>query len=228
MKLKLFLIVILFSPLYLFGQKPCPGLPTVSYAGKTYNTVKIGEQCWLKENLDVGTKIDISKDASNNSVIEKYCYNGDPANCTKYGGLYQWDEAMQYVNTKGAQGICPSGWHIPTYEEFELLMSTVNNDGNRLKAVGQGIKDGAGTNSSGFSLLLSGAAYISGTGTFGSNFSFFSEKGLFWSSSEGSIYRNPSWFERALYFFVYNNSREIPRVDLVEKKWALSVRCLKD
>ena len=43
---------------YLFSQNPCPGLETVEYEGKTYNTVQIGEQCWLKENLDIGTMID--------------------------------------------------------------------------------------------------------------------------------------------------------------------------
>lgn len=68
---------------------PCPGTPTVSYGGKTYNTVQIDSQCWLKENLDVGTRIDGDHNATNNSVIEKYCYDNDTANCTTYGGLYQ-------------------------------------------------------------------------------------------------------------------------------------------
>ena len=39
------------------GGSPCPGIPTVTYAGKTYNTVLIGNQCWLKENLDVGMRV---------------------------------------------------------------------------------------------------------------------------------------------------------------------------
>ncbi|HSL89900.1 MAG TPA: hypothetical protein VK870_11395 [Ignavibacteriaceae bacterium] len=55
----------------------CPGTPTVTYAGKTYNTVQIGNQCWLKENLDVGNMIIGSLNQFDNGIIEKYCYNND-------------------------------------------------------------------------------------------------------------------------------------------------------
>ncbi len=58
---------------------------------------------------------------TNNSSIEKYCYNDVPANCETYGGLYQWDEIMQYTTTPGVQGICPSGWHLPTGEEWKQM-----------------------------------------------------------------------------------------------------------
>jgi len=78
---------------------PCPGIPTVTYQGQVYNTVLIGSQCWLKENLNVGTMINGSQNQTNNSTIEKYCYDNDPANCDEYGGLYQWDEMMQYTTT---------------------------------------------------------------------------------------------------------------------------------
>src|ERR1035437_7497296 len=134
-----------------YSQNPCPNVATVVYEGKTYNTVAIGDQCWLKENLDVGTQVNGSLEQTNNGTIEKYCYNNDPANCTTYGGLYQWNEAMQYVTTPGTKGICPTGWHIPTYAELQTLATTVSNDGNALKAVGQGTGSGAGTNTSGFS-----------------------------------------------------------------------------
>ena len=72
-----------------------------------------------------------NQNAANNGVIEKYCYNDDPNNCNTYGGLYQWNEAMQYVTTQGAQGICPSGWHIPTYAKLQTLKTAVvDNNGN--------------------------------------------------------------------------------------------------
>jgi len=99
----------------------------IYYAGKIYNTVTIGSQIWLKENLDVGTQVLGSVDQTNNGTIEKYCYNDVPANCAIYGGLYQWAEAVAYTNgatnttltnpqfTGNVHGICPTSWHIPRY-----------------------------------------------------------------------------------------------------------------
>src|ERR1035441_10994802 len=52
-----------------YSQNPCPNVAAVVYAGKTYNTVAIGDQCWLKENLDVGTRINGSVEQTNNSTI---------------------------------------------------------------------------------------------------------------------------------------------------------------
>jgi uncharacterized protein (TIGR02145 family) len=141
---------------------PCPGVPTVFHGGKTYNTVQIGTQCWLRENLDVGTRIDGIQEQTNNSIIEKYCYGDNPANCDSYGGLYQWNEAMLYDTTAGIQGICPLGWHIPTWGEFQALGARVGGDGNALKAIGQGSGGGVGTNTCGFSALLAGYRYFDG------------------------------------------------------------------
>jgi uncharacterized protein (TIGR02145 family) len=141
-----------------FGQIiPCQNTTTVLYAGKTYHTVQIGNQCWLKENLDVGTMINSNSSTDNqtdNGTIEKYCYANNAANCEIYGGLYQWNEAMQYV--AGTQGICPNGWRIPANDDLLTLITTVNNSGNALKAVDQGTDAGTGTNISGFSGLLAG------------------------------------------------------------------------
>jgi hypothetical protein len=67
---------------------PCPGTPTVTYEGQDYNTIQIFSQCWFKENLITGTMIPGTHAISNNSVIEKYCYDNVVDSCTKYGGLY--------------------------------------------------------------------------------------------------------------------------------------------
>ncbi len=188
---------------------------TVEYGGKTYNTVQIGTQCWLKENLDVGTMVTGSTYQTNNSTIEKYCYNDDPAKCNKYGGLYQWKEAMQYSTTPRTQGICPPGWHLPTKVELETLKVTVNNNGNALKAVGQGTGGGTGTNTSGFSALLSGYRvsiggyfYVLGYGT------------AFWSSTENDA-------TYAYYVQLNGNGSDIGFVNHF-KEVGLSVRCIKD
>ncbi len=104
--------LICFIPSFLFTQDsikfaPCP--QEVKYAGRTYNTVQIGSQCWLKNNLNIGRMIEDSTKQNNNTIIEKYCYYNSEVNCKTYGGLYRWDEAMQYSTTEGAQGICPEG-----------------------------------------------------------------------------------------------------------------------
>lgn len=141
----------------------CPGGSTVEYSGKTYHTVVIGNQCWLKENIDIGTMIPGNTESSTNGVIEKYCYNDDPANCTIYGGLYQYSELIE-------PGLCPTGWHNGIVSDID---QNVLYDGNALKAVGQGTGFGAGSNTSGFSALLAGARNSDGTFSDLGNRSFF-------------------------------------------------------
>ena len=93
----------------------------VSYKGQDYNTAKIGSQCWFAENINVGKMINGEKMQTDNEVIEKYCYQNKESNCDVYGGLYQWEEAVQYNNKERAQGICPEGWHVPSDDEFCTL-----------------------------------------------------------------------------------------------------------
>jgi uncharacterized protein (TIGR02145 family) len=197
------------------GYLPCLGISTVSYTGKTYNTVEIGDQCWIKENLDVGVMIPGSQDQGNNSVIEKYCYNNDPNNCYIYGGLYQWNEAMKYSTSPGTQGICPLGWHIPTLTEFEILKAAVNSDGNALKAIGQGSGGGSGTNTSGFSALLAGYRTYIGP------FFDLGHFATFWSSAE----EYDATYAGILYMY-YEDS--IVGQGGSHKVTGNSVRCLKD
>jgi uncharacterized protein (TIGR02145 family) len=94
--------------------------------GNTYAIVQIGigksgVQTWMAQNLNVGVLINDTLDPINNGIIEKWCYNDSVNNCNTYGGLYHWMEMMQYDTTEGVQGICPSGWHIPTDAEWTML-----------------------------------------------------------------------------------------------------------
>ena len=190
------------------------GTSQIYYYSKAYNTVQIGSQCWFKENLDVGNMIQGNQNSSNNGVIEKYCYGNDISNCRPYGGLYQWDEAMQYVTTQGVQGICPPGWHIPTLTELQTLSSTVGGDGNALKAVGQGSGGGTGTNTSGFSALLAG--YLDDNGDF-TNLGSYSYS---WTSTElSSTYS---------YRMLLNDYDSNIYSTYASKTFGFSVRCLKD
>jgi len=134
----------------------------------------IGTQCWFKENLNVGTMINGTHNQTNNSVIEKYCYNNLTSNCDIYGGLYQWGEMVQYLNgtsntttwnpppTGNVQGICPTGWHIPKDAEWTVLttyLGGVSVAGGAMKETGNAhwsSPNTGATNSSGFTALGSG------------------------------------------------------------------------
>ena len=105
---------------------PCRGTETVNYEGMVYNTIQIYSQCWLRQNMNVGTEIPGTQEMTNNEITEKYCYNNQTDSCFRYGGLYQWDEAMQYSDIPGSRGICPPGWHIPTDEEWKVLQGSVD------------------------------------------------------------------------------------------------------
>jgi uncharacterized protein (TIGR02145 family) len=209
----IYLLLLIYISSY--AQQPCPGIPTVSYNGQTYHTVAIGDQCWLKENLNVGTMILGSQSPSNNSIIEKYCYQNNSVNCTTYGGLYQWNEAMQYVNTPGTKGICPNGWHIPSNAEYTILSNTVGGEGNALKSIGQGVDPGAGTNASGFSALMGGFRFYNND-----SYSDLGGEAYFWSSS---IYGLTNAFVMDLGGYL----TDIYQYGVLQD-YGFSVRCLND
>lgn len=197
------------------------GGPHIDVNGAYYNTIRIGTQCWMKENLNVGTTINGSVNQTDNGIIEKYYHNNDSVTSLNlgWGALYQWNEAMQYVTTPGAQGICPTGWHIPTLEEFTTLSTFVGGNGNALKAIGVHSTAGnEGTNTSGFSALFGGFRDNNAAWRGGSD-SFYS-----WISEEPGVepYLNLAYYRRLDYdsnllIFVQNL-----------KTFGLSVRCLKD
>jgi len=204
---------------------PCPVTPTIVYGGQTYNTVQIGTQCWLKENLNIGTMINGSSNQTNNGTIEKYCYYNDEGNCAIYGGLYQWNEMMQYMITPGVRGICPMGWHVPTDGEWTISTTFLGGSsvaGGKLKSIGT-IEAGTGlwyapntgaTNESGFTAFPTGLRYNSGT------FSSIGHLGFWWSSSE---YNSSIAWSR----FQSNNYTSISR-NYDNKNYGFSVRCIKD
>ncbi|MCX6272815.1 MAG: hypothetical protein NTU44_16680, partial [Bacteroidetes bacterium] len=186
---------------------------------QVYATVQIGTQCWMKKNLNVGTMIPGANSQANNSIIEKYCYYSEPDNCTVYGGLYQWDEMMQYATTEGVQGICPSGWHIPTDAEWNILtqyLGGMEGAGGKMKETGTThwlLPNTWATNESGFTAL--GAGYRNYYSIFGRlKFDAF-----FWSSSEGS-----ASFRITRYVGTDYGSISSPSYD---KTLGFSVRCVK-
>jgi len=159
-----------------------------------YNTLQIGTQCWMKQNMRVGTRVNIATAQSNNATIEKWCYNDIDSNCTSNnpnypdGGLYQWNEAMQYSTTAGARGICPLGWHIPTHDEYTTLERAVCTSGtcatdfpyDTITTGFRGTTEGTKLKANGTSGF---EANLAGYG-FGGFFYSRASNGVFWSSSE--------------------------------------------
>ena len=114
---------------------PCPGQHTVTdVEGNTYNTVWIGEQCWMKENLRTrkyadNTPISLGTTASTTDAY-RYYPNNDSANVATYGYLYNWVALMHGAGASNAipsnvQGVCPDGWHLPSQGEWNQLTNYV-------------------------------------------------------------------------------------------------------
>ena len=210
----------------------CGNPITDSRDGQSYATVQIGTQCWMAENLNIGTMINGNSDQTDNDTIEKYCFNNSASHCDTYGGLYQWNEMMQYVTTAGTKGVCPNGWHLPTDAEWktlemELGMSSSEahntgwrgtDEGGKLKESGTthwGSPNIGATNSSGFT-ALPGGYRNSPDGSF-INLLYFA---YFWSSS---VYLAPYAWHRQLafeYAQVHRDDYALPN--------GYSVRCVKD
>jgi len=199
--------------------------------GQIYSTVQIGDQCWMAENLNIGLLVNGNNDMTDNNIIEKYCYDQTSANCDVYGGLYQWDEMMQYETTEGGQGICPTGWHVPSDDEWKTMemhlgMSQAEADdveyrgtdeGGKLKEAGTAhwsFPNTGASNSSGFNGLPGG---IRNTG---SSFSLNMTHAYFWTSKPigtlGGWIRGLQYEYSQVYRFGYS------------EKFGASVRCIRN
>ena len=126
--------------------------------GKTYRTVVVNGQTWMAENLNY----------ADNGIGLSLCYNDDEEMCELYGRLYSRDAAMNSSKCAGKavcllgngpiQGLCPDGWHIPTYSEAQALVDLVDSNASLLmSAKGWGI-DGSisGTDEYGLSFVGTG------------------------------------------------------------------------
>ncbi len=208
--------------------------------GQSYATVRIGNQCWMAENLNIGTRIDGSSNQYNNGIIEKYCHNNSEAMCDVYGGLYQWDEMMQYTTTQGVKGICPEGWHIPTDDEWTTLTTYVSsqpeylcnnnpnwnakamaaktnwNNSSNTCAVGNNI---SANNATMFTAMGGGYRYSPPPGSFYP----IGRYGYWWSSTEFTYFGTKVIWIRYIY---YEYANVYP--NFYDKYYGFSVRCLRD
>jgi len=166
--------------------------------GKTYRTVKIGNQTWMAENL-------------NYKIGKSVCYDKKESNCQKYGRLYDWDDAMK---------VCPAGWHLPSDDEWTALTDFVGGEetaGTKLKSkTGWSTDKGyeAATDDYGFSALPGGL------GNSGGNFYYAGNFGGWWSTTENDASNAWSRDVRYNYDYVYRN--------YYNKTNLYSVRCVRD
>jgi len=213
----------------------------VTYAGETYETVVIGTQTWMARNLNYNASGSKCYGEGGTVFVDgvyiKLSNTEIQANCGKYGRLYDWAMAMNLpsncnstrctplVSTK-YQGICPSGWHIPSNDEWEELKSYVESENGCRSCAGKHLKSksdwkdgGNGLDTYGFSALPGGN---------GSDSSFFriGNSGYWRTATElGSDLT----FYQFMYFYgdgVYRISGDDSDSD--SKSPLLSVRCLQD
>lgn len=197
-----------------------PTVDVVDIDGNIYQTVNICDQTWMKSNLNVSKykNGDVIPQVQNESqwsnlTTGAWCYyQNNTSNGPIYGKLYNW------YALNDSRGLSPTGWHIPTYQEWMALNSCLgDNVGGKMKEVGtiHWLTPNTGaTNESGFTGLPNGLRATNGT------FSFLGEHGYWWSATE-------------------NSSTEVKTFDLnynygqvstynVNKISGLSVRCVKD
>jgi len=190
--------------------------------GNVYNTITIGTQVWMAENLKTtkyrdGTTIPNVTDntAWSNLTTGAYCDNSNlSSNSDTYGKLYNWYAVADVHN------ICPTGWHMPTDAEWSVLTTYLGGEsvaGGKLKETGtthwESPNTGA-TNETGFTALPGGYRYDNGS------FYNVGNYGLWWSSTESNI--SNAWFRDA--YYLYNNVNRLN----ISKKDGFSVRCVKD
>ena len=206
------LIIVLLSLGYLHAQ--CPA--TMTYNGKTYNTVQIGTQCWMAENLS-----DDSHTVGESYIYDvesKYNYvSAEDAACLEatYGHLYKWDAAMDIASKI-------PGWHLPTDQEWKTLekflgMTQAEADKQGFRGTNEGTKLEA-ESSSGFKALLGGFW----TDALGGFFDNITSYGYFWTSSMDA--GGKAWYR----YIQASISRIGRETEYVHNRTAHSIRLIKD
>jgi len=192
---------------------PKPNIVVIG--GRTYPTVKIGNQMWMAENLDY-TWTGLTLNSLSVSPTDPHAnyYNGDQETYgyagLKYGLLYNYPAAKYLDDNKST--MLPDGWHVPTSAEFTTLINTLGSSaGTKLKSV-TGWNAGAGDNSSGFNALPVGRFSGPGTYSFGTTTSFQS------TTDNGSNYG----------YILYLNANSSAEVSSSNKYYQYSIRLVKN
>jgi len=204
-----------------------------------YSAIQIGNQCWMKENLRTTRYADstVIPMGTVTSSVKAYRYypNDDEGNVQIYGYLYNWKAVMgDSIEGENAQGICPTGWHIPSDAEWMALRNYVsarpelyfgNDPGNIAKplASNTGWNNSVSVFSIGKEMDLNNAtgftALPAGMNNTGAS-SLFGQYAIFWSSSESS---NTKAYSHSMFFSQPTMTRSSNN-----KYYGLSIRCVRD
>lgn len=214
--------------LILIGIK-CQAQNVSDVDGNTYKTIILGSQTWMAENLKTtkyrnGNSINTTTSKNQNISSEsapkyQWAYNGIDSLVDVYGRLYTWYTVVD------SRKLCPSGWHVPTENEWSLLIEFMHNiEGSRLKE--------AGTNHwtefnfdtknesqppSGFNALPGGERTLKG------EFYELNRFGFWWTSTIIDDKKSP-----LAYYKRMENSSRFVYTDFEKMGFGLSVRCIKD
>jgi len=172
---------------------------------KAYKTTKIGVQIWLAENLSYNAK-------------GSKCHNDSPANCTKYGRIYDWETAMK---------ACPEGWHLPTEAEWNTLLKTAGGE-SKLKAK-KGWKELPNDKNAAMG-NVEAYADISQAGNGTDDYGFTAlpicdncRDGYWWSASKNTAYDDDEGFMTVIFMGLIPDGP-----DYGQKSDLYSVRCLQN
>lgn len=185
------------------------GSLTDSRDGQVYRTVTIGSQTWMAQNLNY-------RNTTGRSDTVGACYGNSADSCAKYGRLYTWPEVMNGSSSRGATGICPTGWHVPIYEGWLTLVKSLGSStaGRQLKSTSGWNDSGNGTDAHGFRVLPAGHRCYDGT------FLVVGSIAYFWTSSVSGTSGVDYWS--------CANSLASMLSSSYDKTYGLSLRCLRD
>jgi uncharacterized protein (TIGR02145 family) len=188
-----------------FAQKT--GTFTDKRDGQKYRTVRIGNHVWMAENLRY-------------KIGDSWCYENDESKCRQYGRLYDWNMAKR---------ACPTGWHLPSEEEWDGLVIEVGSStgGKKLKATNGWDENGNGTDDYGFSALPGGYRYTDGS------FDDAGREGYWWTatmsrSDVASLERLSRGINSVNYMGLRYNEDSVRDGGSERENSGMSVRCLGD
>jgi uncharacterized protein (TIGR02145 family) len=194
------------------AAEPEYGIFTDERDGKVYRTAKIGNQTWMAWNLNYKTP------------SGSWCYNDSLSYCKKYGRLYNWETA---------QKACPTGYHLPSREEWDSLAQAVGGEimpvdygnihwlgaGKKLKTKSGWNQNGNGTNDFGFSALPSGTRGYDGKFSDVGNNGYYWTASRYWDSDDNDAY----------YRFIDKDHNDLHETErYADNSLSFSVRCVAD